>query len=120
MKKGYLSLSGILVMFVLGACKTEPDPIVQKSDYWVILDVDTSKKGDNTLSWDFEIKKPRKYNVQVVTKTKDISQLPELKVISKEMEIQESPVKIFDLLPKKIRYMPYPWQIQRRNFQSNR
>ncbi|MEP5602969.1 MAG: alpha-L-fucosidase, partial [Algibacter sp.] len=89
----------ITLLFGLNSCKKTPETLqisesvkesFDQTSKWILLNKTEAVKGGNSYSWDFEVKHPVIYNVQVIF-TKDISEdLEKVKLNVNEQEIEES------------------------------
>ncbi|TRX51904.1 hypothetical protein FNH22_23410 [Fulvivirga sp. M361] len=90
----------LMMTLVLAMVSCEPRPKVKPQnlpDDWIILNSTEASKANGFLIWEFELKKPGRYNLQVLSNGIVSIPLPELNVKIEGVEIEEPPKTIFVL-----------------------
>jgi hypothetical protein len=84
-----ISLITCILLFTSACTTSSVSKIIQGADHWVLLDIENAQKIDGKLLWDFELKRPVRYNVQIISKGELLSPFPELDMESGGFELRE-------------------------------
>ncbi|MDO6792085.1 alpha-L-fucosidase [Tamlana sp. 1_MG-2023] len=86
----------VLVIFMMASCKKEKETkISQKDNFWVVLDSEKAQKTEGEWSWEFQLKRPGDYNIQIFRKGKQDTALSKVSVMSAGVTLAEYPETIF-------------------------
>ncbi|WP_405603922.1 alpha-L-fucosidase [Polaribacter sp. Asnod1-A03] len=96
-KRNIVFISAVTtILFFYVACSEQVLPKnIQDANFWIVLKNDKTQANENYLTWDFELHRAGKYDVQLIKNGDHTDDFSEIELESDGIKINEMPNKIF-------------------------
>ncbi|MBU3011342.1 alpha-L-fucosidase [Polaribacter vadi] len=88
-------LAAVVLLFCIGCSEQVLQKNIQDANFWVLFENSKAQANENNLTWDFELHRAGKYDVQIIKKGEQTDALPKIELESDGIKINEIPNKIF-------------------------
>lgn len=96
----YIGIS-IVLCIIFQACNSKTNGIAeQDSKHRIVLNIEDAKASDGNISLDFQLKTVGKYNLQIISDGELSAPLPDIKIETGGIVLNEAPKQIFVLSDK--------------------